>query len=160
MKDLNKVLLIGNLTRDPEVRLTPSGQPVASFTVATNRRWKDRQTDDWKDAVEFNDIVAWGRWAEWAERSIKKGKRVYVEGRLQTRSWEGQDGVKRNKTEIIATDLGLQEKFDGGAEGSVQESKPEEAEAKEEDKGSQPAADRPEGEKKDKEEIDIDDIPF
>ncbi|MEM4260125.1 MAG: single-stranded DNA-binding protein [Candidatus Woesearchaeota archaeon] len=102
--DLNKVMLIGNLTRDPEMRMTPSGQSVATFSIATNRRWKGNDGEI-KDDAQFHEIVIWGKLAEVAEQYLSKGKKVYIEGRLQTRNWEGQDGVKRNKTEIVATDL-------------------------------------------------------
>jgi len=104
MRDLNKVMLIGNLTRDPELRTIPSGQSVASFAIATNRSWNDNAGQIQK-AVEFTDIVAWGKLAEIAGQILKKGRRTYIEGRLQTRSWEGQDGVKKYKTEVIASDL-------------------------------------------------------
>jgi len=104
MKDLNKVMIIGNLTRDPEMRMTPSGQSVASYAVATNRQWKD-QSGETQSNAEFHDVVAWGKLAEIVEQYLHKGMRVYIEGRLQTRSWEGQDGVKRNKTEIVASDV-------------------------------------------------------
>ncbi|MBN2585593.1 single-stranded DNA-binding protein [Patescibacteria group bacterium] len=104
MRDLNKVMLIGNLTRDPELRSIPSGQSVASFAIATNRAWNDA-AGQLQKAVEYTDIVAWGKLAEIANQILKKGRRVYVEGRLQTRNWEGQDGVKRYKTEVIASDL-------------------------------------------------------
>jgi len=104
MRDLNKVMMIGNLTRDPELRSIPSGQSVASFAIATNRSWNDAAGQVQK-AVEYTDIVAWGKLAEVASQIMKKGRRIYVEGRLQTRNWEGQDGVKRYKTEVIASDL-------------------------------------------------------
>ncbi len=104
MRDLNKTMLIGNLTRDPELRTIPSGQTVASFSVATNRSWNDA-SGELQKAVEYTDIVAWGKLAEIAGQILKKGRRTYVEGRLQTRNWEGQDGVKRYKTEVIASDL-------------------------------------------------------
>jgi len=104
MPDLNKVMLIGNLTRDPEIRSIPSGQSVASFAIATNRRWIDA-SGELQTAVEYTDIVAWGKLAEIAGQILKKGRRVYAEGRLQTRDWEGQDGIKRYKTELVASDL-------------------------------------------------------
>lgn len=104
MRDLNKVMLIGNLTRDPELRTIPSGQSVASFAIATNRSWNDN-AGQLQKVAEFTDIVAWGKLAEIASQILKKGRRTYIEGRLQTRSWEGQDGVKRYKTEVIASDL-------------------------------------------------------
>ncbi len=103
--DLNKAMIIGNLTRDPELRYTPNGQAVVSFGVATNRRWNDSATGELKEEVEFHNIVAWGKLAEICNQFLKKGKKVYVEGRLQTRSWEGQDGVKRTRTEIITSDM-------------------------------------------------------
>jgi len=104
MRDLNKVMLIGNLTRDPELRSTPNGQSVASFAIATNRAWNDA-AGQLQKAVEYTDIVVWGKLAEVASQIMKKGRRVYVEGRLQTRNWEGQDGVKRYKTEVIGSDV-------------------------------------------------------
>ncbi|HVF59788.1 MAG TPA: single-stranded DNA-binding protein [Thermoanaerobaculia bacterium] len=98
---LNKVLLIGNLGRDPEVRSTPSGQPVASFTLATNRRWRDKSGAK-QEQTEWHNIVVWGRQAEIAGQYLTKGKQIYVEGRLQTRSWEDrQSGEKRYRTEIV-----------------------------------------------------------
>ena len=108
MRDINKVILIGNLTRDPEIRTTATGQTVASFAVACNRSWNDAQ-GMLVDAVEYIDIVAWGKLAEIVGQIYKKGRRTYVEGRLQTRSWDGQDGIKRYKTEVIASELLLQD---------------------------------------------------
>ncbi len=104
MRDLNKVMLIGNVTRDPELRTIPSGQSVASFGVATNRSWNDA-AGELQKVAEFTDVVAWGKLAEIAGQILKKGRKIYVEGRLQTRNWEGQDGVKRYRTEVIASDL-------------------------------------------------------
>ncbi|HAR54743.1 TPA: single-stranded DNA-binding protein [Patescibacteria group bacterium] len=112
MRDLNKVMLIGNMTRDPEIRTIPSGQSVASFSVATNRSWNDN-AGELQKAVEYTDIVAWGKLAEIAGQILKKGRRVYIEGRLQTRNWEGQDNVKRYKTEVIASDLIVLDKPQG-----------------------------------------------
>lgn len=102
--NLNKVLLIGNLTRDPEVRTTPSGQNVASFSIATSRRWSDKEGQQ-KEQTEFHNIVAWRRLAEIVGQYLKKGSKVFVEGYLQTRSWEDQQGVKKYRTEIIADNL-------------------------------------------------------
>ena len=101
MFSLNKAQILGNATRDPEVRYTPSGQAVANFGVATNRRWRNAQGEQQED-TQFHDIVAWGKLAEIIAQIVKKGSRVYVEGRLQTRDWEGKDGLKRKTTEIIA----------------------------------------------------------
>jgi single-strand DNA-binding protein len=98
---VNKVILIGNLGKDPEVRSTPSGQSVASFTLATNRRWKDK-TGNRQEETEWHSIVVWGKQAEIAGQYLKKGKQIYLEGRLQTRSWEDrQSGEKKYKTEIV-----------------------------------------------------------
>ncbi len=99
--DLNRATIIGRLTRDPELRSLPSGRSVASFSVATNRMWTDPQGQKQKQ-VEYHNIVVWSKLAETASQYLKKGSRVYVEGRLQTREWAGQDGVKRTRTEIIS----------------------------------------------------------
>jgi single-strand DNA-binding protein len=98
---LNKVFLIGNLGRDPEVRSTQSGQPVASFSLATTRRWRDREGNR-QEHTEWHNIVCWGKQAEIAGQYLTKGKQVFVEGRLQTRSWDDRNsGEKRYKTEIV-----------------------------------------------------------
>ena len=104
MYSLNRATILGNLTRDPEVRQTPSGQSVCSFGVATNRSWKDASGQK-QEASEFHNIVAWGKLAEICGQYLAKGRKVYVEGRLQTRDWEGQDGVKRYRTEIVADNM-------------------------------------------------------
>jgi single-strand DNA-binding protein len=101
---LNKVQLIGNLTRDPEVRQIPGGQAVASFSIATNFTWVD-QSGQKQDKPEFHNIVAWRKLAEICGQYLKKGSKVYIEGRLQTRDWEGEDGVKRYRTEIVADNM-------------------------------------------------------
>ena len=98
---LNKVMIIGNLGRDPEMRYTPSGQAVTQFTVAVNRNYKDPQ-GEWKEETEWFRVVAWAALAERTAEYLRKGRKVYVEGRLQTRQWEGQDGQKRYTTELIA----------------------------------------------------------
>lgn len=103
--DLNKAMIIGNLTRDPEGRTTPNGQNVCNFGIATNRFWKDQQSGERKQAVEYHNIVAWGKLAETCQQYLKKGKKIYIEGRLQTRSWEDQAGTKRNRTEIVAENM-------------------------------------------------------
>lgn len=98
---VNKVILIGNLGRDPEVRSTPSGQAVANFSVATTRRWKDRDGNRQED-TEWHNIVVWGRQAEVAGQYLSKGRQIYIEGRLQTRSWDDREsGQKRYRTEVI-----------------------------------------------------------
>lgn len=100
--NLNRVEIIGNLTRDPELNYTPNGQPLSKFAVATNRRYQD-QSGNWVDMEpEYHEIVVWGKLAEGTNKVLKKGDRIYVTGRLQTRSWEGQDGAKRSRTELVA----------------------------------------------------------
>ena len=97
-------MIIGNLGRDPEMRYTPNGQAVTQFTVAVNRNYKD-QTGEWKEETEWFRVVAWGPLGERAAEYLRKGGKVYVEGRLQTRQWEGQDGQKRYTTELIAQQI-------------------------------------------------------
>src|SRR5712671_1022075 len=106
-KSVNKVILVGNLGKDPEVKFTPSGVPVAKFSLATNERYKDK-AGEWQDRTEWHNIVAWQRLAEIVGEYVKKGSKVYIEGRLQTSSWEDkQSGEKKYRTEIIAHDLVL-----------------------------------------------------
>ncbi len=101
---LNRVQLIGNLTRDPEIKQIPGGTTVASFGVATNFTWKDSNGER-QSKTEFHNIVAWRRLAEICGQYLKKGGKIFVEGRLQTRDWEGEDGVKRYRTEIVADNM-------------------------------------------------------
>ena len=101
---LNKVQLIGNLTRDPELRQVPGGATVASFGLATNLSWTD-QSGQRQDKAEFHNIVAWRKLAEICGQYLKKGMKVYIEGRIQTRDWEGEDGTKRYRTEIVADNM-------------------------------------------------------
>lgn len=103
--NLNRAMIIGNLTRDPEVKTIPSGQTVANFSVATNLIWKDSQTGEQKEQVEYHNIVAWRRLGEICGQYLKKGSKVYIEGRLQTRSWDDQNGVKHYRTEINAENM-------------------------------------------------------
>jgi single-strand DNA-binding protein len=100
------VTVIGNATRDPELRFTPSGAALASFGLAVNRRWKNRQTDEWEEQVSFLDVVCWRELAENVTESIEKGARVMVSGRLEQRSWETKEGEKRSKVEIVADEVG------------------------------------------------------
>ncbi len=104
--NLNKVFLIGRLTADPQIRTTPSGDQVATFSLATNRNWTDRNGQR-KEATEYHNLVVWGRQAEIVNQFLKKGGLVFVEGRLQTRSWEGKDGQMRKTTEIIGERIQL-----------------------------------------------------
>lgn len=105
MSNGNHVSIIGNLTRDPELRFTSSGQATASFAVAVNRRWQNRQTQDWEEATSFFDVVCWGQLAENAAQSLSRGARVMVTGRLDQRSWENQEGERRSKIEITADEV-------------------------------------------------------
>ncbi|MEK7213056.1 MAG: single-stranded DNA-binding protein [Patescibacteria group bacterium] len=102
--DLNRATLIGRLTRDPELKSLPSGKSVATFAVATGRTWTDAQGQK-QSQSEFHNIVMWGKLAEIAHQYLRKGKQVFVEGRLQTRDWTGQDGVKKYRTEIVADSM-------------------------------------------------------
>src|SRR5271166_899566 len=106
MSNGNTVVLIGNVTRDPELRFTPSGQATASFGLAVNRRWQNRQTQEWEEATSFFDVVCWREMAENVSESLTRGSRVIVNGRLEQRSWETQDGDKRSKVEVVADEIG------------------------------------------------------
>ncbi len=106
-KSVNKVILLGNLGKDPEVKYTPSGTPVAKLTVATNDRYKDKE-GQWQDRTEWHNVVLWQRLAEIAGEYLKKGSKVYIEGKLQTRSWEDkQTNQKRYMTEVVGNDIVL-----------------------------------------------------
>lgn len=104
MSGVNKVILIGNLGRDPEVRHLDSGQIVASFSIAVSETYKDRNTGERKESTEWINIVLWGNLAQIAEKYLKKGSRIYVEGKLKTRTWE-KDGVTKYITEVVGNDL-------------------------------------------------------
>lgn len=108
-RSLNKVMLIGNLTRDPEMRYTPQGTAVCTFGVATNRQWT-LESGEKKEDAEFHNIVAWNKLAEICAQLLKKGRKVYVEGRLQTRSWQGQDGTQKTRTEVVINDMVILDK--------------------------------------------------
>lgn len=172
-KDLNKVMIIGNCTRDPELRYTPNGQPVANIGVATNRSWNDQSSGDRREEVEFHDVVVWGKLAEICSQILAKGRRVYFEGRLQTRSWEAQDGSKRKTTEIVAQDMIVLDKPAGGFDGAASamaaegvQSFPDEASSSAEsnpasaEKEAPTKAEKPEKKEAAADEINIEDIPF
>lgn len=151
--NLNKVFIIGNLTRNPETRTLPSGKSITTFGVASNRTWKNPQGER-QQATEFHNIVLFGRLAEVAQQYLTKGGSVLIEGRLQTRSWEGQDGNKRSRTEIVAEGMQLGPRRTGTAVGGIpsdpaksQQSSPSEGEQLE-------TIEYPE------EDINPDDIPF
>lgn len=105
MRGINKVILIGNLGKDPEVRYTPSGVTVATFSVATTDEWKDKETGEKQERTEWHRVVAWRRLGEICGEYLRKGSPVYVEGKLQTRAWEDRDGNKRYTTEIVAQNM-------------------------------------------------------
>jgi single-strand DNA-binding protein len=156
MLNLNRVEVIGNLTRDPELRFTPSNQAVTSFAIATNRRYKD-QSGNWVDSPpEYHDIVVWGQIGERCSQVLHKGERVFIAGRLQTRSWEAPDGQKKYKTEIVAdTVIGpdmVNKNLGPSQPGSEDFSSPASSSSKSQPKATKKSS--PE------EEINIDDIPF
>ncbi|MCP4569060.1 MAG: single-stranded DNA-binding protein [FCB group bacterium] len=101
---VNKVIIVGNLGKDPEIRYTQSGTAVANFTVATSERWKDKNTGEMQESTEWHRIVAWGRLGEVCGEYLSKGRQVYIEGKLQTKSWE-KDGVTRYTTEVVAREM-------------------------------------------------------
>lgn len=152
MYALNKVQIIGNITRDPEVRQIASGQMVCTIGVATNRSWKD-QSGNKQEQTEFHNVVCWGKLAEIAGQYLKKGAKVYFEGRLQTRSWDDDSGKKNYRTEIVAENMimlspkgtvAADQNFSGGIQSPAPAGDSEPA-----------AAPAPEGEK-----ISVEDLPF
>ena len=152
-KSINQVMLMGNLTRDPELRQIPSGQSVCSFSLALNRSYKDA-SGEWKEATDYIDVVAWANLGERVAQYVTKGRRVLVQGKLQSRSWE-QDGAKRSKVEVLASDVTFLDSR-GGAD----------AEPRDNDSQSAPASKKPAKEESvviddiGDEPINLDDIPF
>lgn len=140
--NLNKAMILGNLTRDPESRTTPSGQTVTSFSVATNRFFVDQQKQK-QQKVEFHNIVAWGRLGEICAQYLKRGQLVFIEGRIETRSWEGTDGVKKFRTEIVAEGMQMGPKVGGGGSTDTRRESPAQEEVSFND-----------------DEIEVKDIPF
>lgn len=165
----NRVELIGNLTRDPEIRYTPSGAAVATFSIATNRTYVS--DGEKKEEADFHRCVAWNKLAELCSQLLKKGHRVFISGRLQNRSWEGQDGQSRNVTEIVIEDMILLTNKGTGA-GDYPDEFGEEMPSRQTDEEPAPArsaakntakteeAESPAQEKPQKEEPDLDDLPF
>lgn len=141
--DLNKAMIIGRLTHDPETRTIPSGQTVTSFSVATNFTWND-QSGQRQKKVEYHNVVAWRKLAEIIGQYLKKGSRVYIDGRLQTRSWEDQTGQKKYRTEIIADNMIM---LDSRGAPSTETPSPDNQKA-------------PPKDSSDEEEINVEDIPF
>jgi single-strand DNA-binding protein len=164
-RSLNKAMLIGNLTRDPEMRYTPQGAAVCTFGVATNRSWT-AESGEKKEDVEFHNIVAWNKLAEICSQLLKKGRKVYVEGRLSTRSWQGQDGTQKQRTEVVITDMViLDKKSDNPDEGGDVPDVGMEPQVAPVEVAENPAkktkkADEEKTEKKKVEEVNEEDIPF
>ena len=164
--NFNKAIIAGNLTRDPEIKSLPSGQSVASFGVASNRRYTDQQGNR-QEKTEFHNIVAFGKWADVCSKYLKKGMPILVEGRLQTSNWQGQDGVKRYRTEIIMEFMQMGPRLAGAgskteptpisqeeipvieAEEPIDESPPKDGQAASSEKETET-----------KEEVDVKNIPF
>jgi len=164
-RSLNRVQLIGNLTRDPELRYTPQGTAVCSFSIATNRNWTT-DTGEKKEEVEFHRIVSWNKLAELCSQFLVKGRKVFVEGRLTTRSWTAQDGTQKQTTEIVISDMILLDSKRPEAtesNGEVAEHiEKEEAEEKPSAKPSSKSKSKDEvpEDAKEEEEVAPDDIPF
>lgn len=155
-RSLNKVQLIGNLTRDPELRYTPQGTGVATFGLATNRSW---QTDggEKKEETEFHKIVAWNKLGELCSQLLTKGRKVYVEGRITSRTWTGQDGQQRNTTEIVIEDMII---LDSRKEGSGQSHEMGAVSSDEKPLRAVQSEKKPDENSKKEEDINLDDIPF
>ncbi len=149
--DLNRVTLMGNVTKDPELRYTPGGSAVLSFSIATNRRYK--KGEEWVEEVAFHNIVTWNS-AEELSKRVKKGTRLYVEGRLNTRSWDGADGKKNYKTEIVTDKVILIARYEGAGESFGNREKSEQAPADELSGNVLPEA------QSDDDSIDPNDLPF
>jgi len=147
-RSVNQVILMGNLTRDPELRQTPNGQNVCSFSLALNRSYRDAN-GEWQEATDFVDIVAWGPLGERVGQYLSKGRRCLVQGRLQSRNWE-QEGQKRSKVEVVANDVTF---LDGKSETleANSEEKPKTSKKVEKDVVVEEVSDEP---------INLDDIPF
>jgi len=149
--NLNKVILIGRLVSDPEMRTTPTGQSVCSFRMATNRTWSDSKTGQKQEKTEFHSIVLWGRLAEISSQYLTKGSLTMIEGRLQTRNWQDQSGNQKYRTEIVAERMQLGPRQGQGGERQVPTSAPQDTAKEEipiiEEDGKE-------------EEIDVKDIPF
>lgn len=116
MRSINKVILVGNLTRDAELKQTTGGQPIATFGLATNREWVTRNGEK-QSSSEFHECVAWGKLGEICGQYLRKGKLIYIEGYLKTRSWENEDGTKKFRTEVVVNDMVMLDKRDHDGEG-------------------------------------------
>jgi single-strand DNA-binding protein len=156
--DLNKVMIIGRLTRDPELRTTPNGASVCQIGLATNFVYTNQQTGQKVEQVEYHNVVMWRKLAEIANQYLKKGRRVYVEGRLQTRSWDGQDGQKKNRTEIVVDNMIM---LDGGMGAGANSATPSQASNSNADSQQYaPVEELPTINADAPEDISVEDIPF
>ncbi len=150
---INKAIIYGNLTRDPELKSLPSGAQVCEFSVATNRVWKDKNGAK-QESVDYHNIVVFSKQAELIKQYLHKGSGVFLEGRIQTRSWDAQDGTKKYRTEIIAERFQFGHKSGSSGGGSYSSSAAKPAPQESESKDESPAIEYPE------EEINAEDIPF
>ena len=162
--NFNKAIIIGRVTKDPETRTTPNGQTVASIGVASNRTWNTNNGEK-QEKVEYHSIVAWGKLAEICGQYLTKGQLVLFEGRLETRTWEGQDGIKRSKTEIIAENMQMGPRPRSQEGGSTYQAKPTSPAsggnpAQNNTSQDQPKEQAPSENPSNDEEIKIEDIPF
>lgn len=165
--DLNEAQVIGNITQDLEVRYTTGGSAVTNFSIATNRSYRKQNSEEWQEEVTFHNIVVWGNDAEYLSQRASKGTRIYIKGRLQTRSWEDADGKKNYRTEIVAERIILLDRYERGSDvqGGANSSAPGNDKRKQENKGidnkanKEVEAGKPKENKKE-EEIDPDDLPF
>ena len=159
--NLNKVMLIGNVVRDPEMKTTPNGQNVTSYSVATNLVWKD-QAGQRQEKVEFHNIVAWRKLAEITSQYLKKGSKVYVEGRLQTRSWDDPNGLKRYRTEIVAENMIMLDRQGqtGASSGPSDNNSPDYSQPEPSAYKSAPRNNNSTSNSAMEEEISVEDIPF
>ncbi len=156
--DLNKVMIIGRLTRDPELRTTPTGASVCQIGLATNFVYTNQQSGQKVEQVEYHNVTLWRKLAEIANQYLKKGRRVYIEGRLQTRSWDGKDGIKRSRTEIVADNMIMLDGGQGGsAGGSSAATSPAPADEQPFVEEELPTIQQDEGKGED---ISVEDIPF
>ena len=155
--DLNNAEVLGNITQDIELRYTPNGNAVTNLSIATNRSYK--QGEEWKDEATFHNIVVWGNDAEQLNQRARKGTRIYIQGRLQTRSWEDADGKKNYRTEIVASKLILLDRFERASSeaSSTTTQKVEKSDTPTSKKSSKPSAKK---ESKSDDVIDPDDLPF
>ncbi len=161
--NLNKAIIVGNLTRDPDAKTLPNGQAVSNFGVATNRRWTNKDSGEKQEQTEFHNIVAFGKLAEICNQYLNKGKMVLIEGRIQTRSWQGQDGIKKFRTEIVAENMQMGPRTQGreAEAGSPAETSEKIPTIQQEDIDKETVGtSKKNPDQEDKEEVDVEKIPF